>query len=335
MTLHIDRRHFATSALMTPVALMAHNAVAQTPPAASPATLSDSSVGLTSTLEEWTAAAGEGTPIGEMGTIFTFISPIDGITNVTVGFTNEMASFMEYTFADATIGQEDAHAMVAGSIPTESMPGEQFLLNSWQDESSPFTAQLYTMPSSPESAIVSVMALGALEAEEAQVESISLCLSSPNPSDYAATGDPGGIGLTRDEVIGIYGEPADAIGEFELYPGSGPDGMDLATRYGSDGEALKAIQVDSPADAPVATNRDTSMAFVQGSVPPDAEVSHSFYLPSTEDGPLALDTVVWHSPELSERLGYKGSILSMSFILETNEGHQIQRIDLALNQDYA
>ena len=332
MTLHLNRRHFATSALLTPVAFTSLTANAQTP-AASPVTGMDGTVGLMSTLEEWTAAAGEGTPVGEMGTMFEFVSPTDGVTPVTVGFTEETASFMEYTFGEETIGQEDAQAIVAGSIPQEAMPGETFLLTSHEDTSSPFTAMVYSLPSFPNTTVLSVMALGALEAEEAQVVSISISLSSLEPSGYTATGDPGGIGLTHDQIGEIYGAPADAVGEFEIHPGTGPDGLDLSIRYTSGGEAAKAIHANSPEDAPVTTTRENAMAFVGSGVPADAVVGMSYRLPSTEAGPISLEAVLWTSPELQEQLEYKGSVLSMVYTIEGESAPEVQRIDLAINND--
>ena len=190
MNLHMTRRTFAsTAALATPVALAAAPTLGRqteaTPESGSTQSATPvgmAAAGLTSSLDEWVAAAGEGTPVGEMGTMFEFVSPIDGATPVIVGFTDEMASFMEYTYGENTIGQEDAYAMVAGSIPTESMPGEMFLMPAQNDTASPFTGQVYTMPSTPNSAILSVMALGALEAEEAQVVSISISLIALTPA---------------------------------------------------------------------------------------------------------------------------------------------------------
>ena len=332
MTLHPNRRHFATSALLTPVTVTSVSANAQTPSESSASAVS-TTVGLTSTLEEWNAAAGEGTPVGEMGTMFEFVSPVDGVTPVTVGFTEETASFMEYTFGEVTIGQEDARAMVAGSIPTEAMPGENFLLTSHEDASSPFTATVYFLPSYPNTTVLSVMALGALEAEEAQVVSISISLSSLEPSGYTATGDPGGIGLTHDQIGEIYGTPADAVGEFEIHPGTGPDGLDLSFIYTSGGAAAKAIHANSPEDAPITTTRENAMAFVGSSVPADAVVGMSYRLPSTEAGPISLEAVLWTSPELQEQLGYKGSVLSMVYTIEGESAPAVQRIDLAINND--
>lgn len=335
MNLHMTRRQFATTAtLTTSVALASISANArQTESTPGATAVVESTVGITSTLNEWTAAAGEGTPAGEMGTMFEFTSPIDGVTPVTVGFTDEMASFMEYNFGDEGSGQEDAHAIVAGSIPTESMPGEQFLLPGQLPESSPFTAQVYAMPSSPNSAILAVMALGNLEAEEAQVVSISISLPNADGSDYSATGDPGGIGLTRDEFIAIYGEPSGGGAEVDNYAGVGPDGMDIATARNLENDVVRAIYVNPNPEAPVETTWENALGFVGSSVPEDAVVGQYFTLPSTQNGPIALDTVLWTSPSLQDAQAYKGSVLSMLYLVEAEGGRGVQRIDLAMNAE--
>lgn len=286
-------------------------------------------VGLTSTLEEWTAAAGEGEPVGQMGTMFEFVSPIDGVTPVTVGFTEEVASFMEYTYGDAGPGQNDAQAVVAASIPTESMPGEQFLMPPQLDGGSPFTAQLYNMPSAPNSAILSVMALGNLEAEEAQVVSISLSLSGAEESGYAATGDPGGIGITRDEWIATYGEPADGGAEMDFYPGVGPDGMDIATARMMEQDIIRGIYVNAAADTQTGTTIENAMAFVGSSVPEDSVVGQHFALPATAEGPISLDAVVWTVPSLEESIPYKGTVFSMIYVTD----EEPTRIDVVMNSD--
>lgn len=335
MTLQLTRRHFSAAAIATP-AIFALSSVdakqTETTPAASPES-SEMVVGLTSSLEEWNTAVGEGTPVGEMGTMFRFSSPIDGVTDVTVGFTTEMATFMEYNFEDEGPMQGDAYAIVAESIPTESMPGEQFLMPARQEDASTFTAQVYTMPSAPNSAILSVMALGAIEAEEAQVVSISISLPNVDGSDHAATGDPGGIGLTRDEWISIYGEPAEGGAETELYPGVGPDGMDISAIHNSEMDYLHDLCAHSSTEVPVSTSWENAVAFTGGSVPEDSVVGQYFTLPSTENGPIALDAVLWISPSLQEALPYKGSILSVLYILEGNTEREIPRIDITMNAD--
>lgn len=336
MNLHMTRRKFATAAALTPpFALTSVPSLARqmesTPQSAT--AVMEPTVGITSTLEEWVAAAGEGTPVGEMGTMFEFISPLDGVTPVIVGFTNELATFMEYTYDNAGPGQEDAYAIVAGSIPTESMPGEMFLMPAQDETSSPFTAQVYSTPSSPNTAILSVMALGALEAEEAQVVSISISLPNGEGTDHAATGAPGGVGLTRDEWIAIYGEPSEGGAEIERYAGVGPDRLDLTVSYNMEADAIRQILATAPLETPVTTTFDTAVTFVGGSVPEDSVVGQYFTLPSTQNGPIALDAVLWTSPTLQEQLGYKGSILSMMYLVENEAGREVERIDMTLNSD--
>lgn len=331
MTLRLNRRHFSTAAIAAPAAMaLSTTFAAQTDstPAASPVG-GEAVVGITSSLEEWTAAAGEPTPVGDDGTMFQFVSPIDGATPVTVAFTDDRASFMEYNYGAEGPGQEDAYGIVQASIPIESERGEHFLFPAQEEDSSHFTAQVHTLPSAPNSVILSVMALGALEAEEAQVMSISLSLPNVEGTEHAATGDPGGIGLTRDEFISIYGEPAEGGAEVDNYPGLGPDGMNISTTSNPDRGVIDGIYVTSSEGELVTTTWDNALAFTGGSVPEDSVVGQYFTLPATEGGPIGLDVVLWTSPMLQEQMAYDGSVLSMLYL--TGDG--VIRIDLAMNSE--
>jgi|GEM_PF-3020156 len=342
MSTRISRRSFTNALAGGAVALGAgfHITSGQTP-VTSPVSLAESTGGIGLTLADWENLAGPGEPAGDF---LVYTSPIDQVTPVTVGFTDEIATFMEYDFSvhgETGLSRDDVAALIASSIPPDSMPGEQFLVPGTGETSGTYAAGIFTSQSLPQMVAdaTGIMAIQTTvntginpdPAEYTSVISATITTNNPPDVEIPATGAPGGIALGRDAWIAAYGEPPQTDYELEQYPGVGPNGMDVAVQYMPQDDIIQRIAASGDG-----VNVETSpwmdaITFCGNSLPADAMLAQHFYFPGTEAGPLALRAMTFASETVEETLHYKGTVLVLIHESMKAPEPMVPRLDLTIN----
>lgn len=342
MSTPISRRTFTTALASGAVALGAgmHSTSSQTP-VTSPVSSADTTGGIGLTQANWENLAGPGEPAGDF---LVYTSPVDQATPVTVGFTDEIATFMEYDFSvhgDTGMSRDDAAALIASSIPTDSMPGEQFLVPTAGETGGTFTAGIFASESLPQMVAdaTGIMAIQTTvntginpdPAEYTSVISATITTNNPPDVEIPATGTPGGIALGRDEWIAAYGEPPQTDYELELYPGVGPNGMDVTVQYMPQDDIIQRIATHGDGVDVTASPWMVAIEFCGDSLPADATLMQHFSFPGTEAGPIALRAMTFASETVEQTLHYKGTVLVL--IHESMEAPEpmVPRLDLTIN----
>lgn len=331
-TITLNRRSFAAgAAAVSFVGLPTfRNLSAQetSSPAAASATESGTPT-LGSSRADWDAAAG---PAEEAGEFSRYLSPVDGVTPVIVGFTDDVATFIEYRFTDAPLAPEDAEQFYAASVPAEGMIGDRFLFMEFTEETGPYSVQLVALPSEvPSSGAIIVTALEDAN-EGSAVKAISITSSNEPDVQLPISGDPGGLGIGREQWIGSYGEPPETRYDEEAYPGVGPEQMDVIIKYLPQEDVIAGIHANADQLETLAATRESALEFVGKSIPADGEVLQHFYLPATEGGPLALRFFSLQSAEASEALHTKGVIGAMLHERADDPEPRVTRIDMGRTQ---
>lgn len=322
-TTTLNRRSLVASTLVVAAsAAFSRESWAQTPAQSHP-------VGIGSTKEEWTAAVGEP---AESGDQFTYVSPINGSSEVTVGFTDDIATFMEYRFGAEGESRQTVGEMLALSIPQEAMMGEHFSLPAETAETGAYGIDLFVLPSeNPTPGLLALYSYASPE-PDADVTALAIGTTSEIDVELPITGDPGGIALDRDAWIAAKGDPPEANYEVETYPEAGPQGMEATVWYMPQDDVIQKIHANGDELDVLASTRVAALEFVGQSMPADARLLQHVYLPSTEVGPLAVRIVTLASEEASTRLSNKGSILAMLHERIDDPEPMVTRVDLAFNE---
>jgi hypothetical protein len=319
MTAPITRRHFVTLTAGAAAALGVESALAQATPAGSPVTMTAAAGGIGMTRADWEALAGSGEPAGDF---LVYTSPIDGATPVTVGYTDDIVTFVEYDFTvagDTGIARGDAEAMIAASLPTDSAVHGQYLIPAMGGAGDTYQATSFTSESLSTTLpdATGVMAIQTTlntgvnpdPTQYTMVTAATITTTSAPDVDLPVTGSPGGIALGRDDWIAAYGNPPEPDYEVEAYPGVGPQGMDVTVRYLPQDDVIRDIDANGDNLDMLASTQIAALEFCGGSVPADAELVQHWYFPPTEAGPLALRAFTLNSVTVQHLLHGDGAVL--------------------------
>lgn len=139
---------------------------------------------------------------------------------------------------------------------------------------------------------------------------MTLTIPSADLPETAATGDPGGLSLSRADWEAAYGEgevtERGVIYDNVTFPISGEQ---VLIRTGeADWINYLEFTYDEGSQLGGAPVEDVAVQ-VAGAVPADAELVASFYLPATPDGPTPLRAELWESESLAETTGGSGSVM--------------------------
>lgn len=337
----LSRRHFGGLIAGAAAAFGIETTFAQATPTGSPATTMAAAGGIGLTRADWEAMAGTGSPSGDF---LVYTSPIDGATPVTVGYTDDIVTFMEYDFTvagDTGIARGDAEAMIFASVPADVAPHERFLIPSDGETGGTYAATSMTSESLPATLpeATGIMAIQMTlntgvnpdPAQYTMVTGATITTTSAPDVDVPITGSPGGIALGRDEWIAAYGEPPETDYERESYPGVGPQGMDVTVQYMPQEDVIRAIDANGDNLDMLASTQIAALEFCGASVPGDSEVVQHWYFPATETGPLALRAVTLSSATVRETLHYDGSVLALLHERLDDPKPMVPRLSLVTN----
>lgn len=281
------------------------------------------SAGLGATKEEWNAAAGSPEPVDDLF-LYTISPP------VTVGFTDGVATFLEFGLDDNGLSREEAYQLIADNLPGDAMPGERFTTRALSEGLGPQAVSLYALPSEhPSGGAIALMGLESPESDAA-VTSIAIVATSDPDVEIPVTGDPGGVALDRDAWIAAKGEPAEVDYEEEQYPAVGPQEMDVTVFYAPQDDVIAHLHANGDQLDMLASTQIAALEFLGQSVPADSQMLLHGYLPATKAGPLAVRCVTFASEEASTKLHFKGSILGLLFERPDDPKPMVTRIDIGV-----
>jgi len=339
----ISRRQFGALIAGAATALGVETAFAQATPDGSPAAMSRTAGGIGMPRADWEMLAGAGEPAGDL---MVYTSPLDGSTPVTVGFTDDIVTFMEYDFTgagDTGIPRGDAEAMIAGSMPGDVAAHERFVIPPGGNTSGSYVATSLTseilpatLPDSTGIMAIQMTLNTGINPDPAQytmVTGATITTTSVPDVDLPMTGTPGGIALGRDEWIAAYGEPPEVDYERETYPGAGPQGMDVTVRYMPQDDVIRGIDANGDNLEMQASTQVAALEFCGASMPADTEIVQHWYFPATEAGPLALRAFTLSSMTVQETLHDDSSVLVLVHERPDDPKPMVPRLSLVTSDE--
>lgn len=153
------------------------------------------------------------------------------------------------------------------------------------------------------------------------IERLTLTVPSGDLPSLDATGEPGGIGLSRQDWEAVYGSgQATQVGTFYTNVTLPETGSDVLVRFTPDDQQIAFLEFSydelgraggvSPSEAEGQSS---------GAIPIDSQLLEQFDLPATPEGPIALRIHHWESETVAALGGPNGSVMTMFQVIPTQQ----------------
>lgn len=269
------------------------------------------------TRDEWEAIAGAGVELDEL---VEYPHPsVDGST-ILVRYDADRVSHMEIGFEGSERGglpPEDASAVVTQALPSGWVVLDRFIVPALNREQTLYRAVSH-MTDTPETdgflALFQERDVGFGSGGELATVVVRVTLTLPGVHTLIAeeTGDPGGIGLPREDWEDIHG-PSEPAQTGDWYDSVIVPGYRLLVRFAPEEGWVSLIDARADEDA---AQWGEVRPLALASLPADAVLEHTYDLPATPEGPIALAAELWRSESLAGMSGGSGAV----FVLYQLEG---------------